>query len=293
MREPILILANRYAGTLARIGRGAALAQYARAAGLEPEIVATVNASHLQQVLRERVVNRTRRVGIAGGDGTLHAAVQVLANSDVTLGILPLGTANNFATALRLPIDLPSAFQVIAQGEERTVSLGVAEDEFFTEAAGVGLFADALALYGGTGRTKSILRTLMTISRIWLGHRPYELELTLDGERRIEEAVMVTVANSFRLGHAIPIAPTARLTDAELDVVILGALTRSELVTYFRAMRAQSHSQLPKVHFLRAREVTIRSRHPLVVHVDDRVRRRTPITCRVAPDALRVFVDRL
>jgi diacylglycerol kinase (ATP) len=203
------------------------------------------------------------------------------------------GALSRFATALRLPMDHPSAFRVIAEGEERDVDLGEAEGEYFTEAAGVGLFADALALSGSGRPTKSLMRTLAAILRLWLTHHPHRLTLVIDGQRHTEEAVMVTVANSFRLGYAIPIAPTARVTDGQLDVVILGPLTRGELMPYFHAIRAQSHTHLPKVLVMKAQEVQISARRPLGVHVDDRVRKRTPVTVRVAPGALRVMVDRL
>jgi diacylglycerol kinase (ATP) len=291
--ERLLIFANRYAGALSRLGSDSPLATYARAVGIEPQIIPTRNASELRRLLQERVVGKERKIAIAGGDGTIHTAVQELACRDVVLGILPQGTANNFATALRLPLDLPSAFRIIAEGEERAVSLGDAEGEYFTEAAGVGLFADALALYGGGRRTKSLLRSLVTTLRLWITNQAHRLALDVDGERYTEEAVMVTVANSFRLGFGLPIAPTARLTDEELDVVVLGALTRREMIPYFRAIRAQSHIEMPKVKLLKAREVCISSRRPLHVHVDDRAHKLTPITIRIAPRALRVMVERL
>jgi diacylglycerol kinase (ATP) len=291
--EKLLVFANRYARALSRSQQDDPLAQYAREAGLEPEIIRTQNAAHLRQLLTERVVGKVGKVALAGGDGTIHTAVQVLARSGVVLGVLPQGTANNFATALRLPMDLPSAFRVLAEGEERDVDLGEAQGEFFTEAAGVGLFAEALTLSGSGGRTKSLLRTVIAVARLWLAPRSYRLSIELDGERRTEEALMVTVANSFRLGYAIPIAPTARVTDGLLDVVILGPLTRAEMISYYKAIRAQSHTHLPKVELYKAREVRISARRALGVHVDDRVRRRTPITLQVAPAALKVMVDRL
>ena len=104
---------------------------------------------------------------------------------------------------------------------------------------------------------------------------------------------MVTVANSFRIGFAMPIAPTARLTDDYLDVVILGPLTRGEMLSYLKAIRAQSHTQLPKVHVLKGKQIRISSHRSLHVHVDDKANRRTPITIGVVPEALRVMVDRL
>ena len=289
----LLLFANRYAGTLSRTGVKGPLEQYAREAGLEVEIIPTRNARQLRQLLKERAVGKVDRVAVAGGDGTIHAAVQVLAGTNVALGILPQGTANNFATALRLPLDMPSAFRVIAAGEQQRVSLGEAAGEYFTEAAGVGLFADALALYGGGRRTKSLLRSLFTAMHLWLTNKPRRLTLEVDGERHIEDVVMVTVANTFRIGFGVPIAPTARATDNHLDIVILGPLTRAELLVYFRAIRAQSHLQLPKVELLTGREIVIRSRHTLHVHVDDHVRHATPVTIRIVPDALKVLVDRL
>jgi diacylglycerol kinase (ATP) len=291
--DRLLLFANRFAGALSRAGTLGPLDQYAREAGLELEIIRTRNAAQLRQLLRERAVGCVDRIAVAGGDGTIHAAVQELAGTEVALGILPQGTANNFATALRLPLDLPSAFRVIAAGEEQRVSLGEAEGEYFTEAAGVGLFADALALYGGGRRTKSLMRSLATLVRLWMTNRPQRLALEVDGQRQEEDAVMVTVANTFRLGLGIPIAPTARLTDQHLDVVILGALTRAELLVYFRAIRAQSHLQMPKVTLLTGREIVIHSRCRLQVHVDDQVRHVTPVTIRLVPDALKVLVDRL
>src|SRR5687768_2414378 len=113
--EKLLIFANRYAGTLSRLRGQTPLEHYARQAGCIPEIVYTRSGPHLRKELRERVIGKVPRVAIAGGDGTIHSAVQVLARSGVALGILPQGTANNFATALRLPRDLPSAFRVLQE----------------------------------------------------------------------------------------------------------------------------------------------------------------------------------
>jgi YegS/Rv2252/BmrU family lipid kinase len=291
--EKLLVFVNQYAGFFSRSVLEMPLVEYAREVGFQAEIVPTRHARHLQQLLRERVIGKVPKVAIAGGDGTIHAAAQELACSDVVLGILPQGTANNFATALRLPIDLPSAFRVIAEGEERAVSLGEAEGEYFTEAAGVGLFADALALYRSGRRTKSLLRSLATALRLWIANRPHRITLTVDGERHVEEAAMVTVANTFRLGPAMPLAPTARLTDEHLDVVVLGPLTRGEMLSYFNAVRAQAHTQLPKVRLLKGRMIRIDSPRRLVVHVDDHASRYTPVTLRTVPGALRVMVDRL
>jgi YegS/Rv2252/BmrU family lipid kinase len=291
--EKLLVFANQYAGTLSRLKGEKSLGQYARDAGLEAEVVFTRSGAHLRHLLRAEVVGKRRKVAVAGGDGTVHSAVQELAGTDVVLGILPQGTANNFATALRLPRDLPSAFRVIADGEERTVDMGVANGEYFTEGAGVGIFAEILALAGGSHNFVGVLRALEVILSTMIANRPYRLTLDIDGERHREDALNVTVANSFCVGYNLPIAPHARVTDGELDVVIVEALTRREMFPYFRAIRAQTHLDLPKVQVVKAREVKISTRRPISVHVDERVHKKTPVEVRIVPGSLKVMVDRL
>ncbi len=291
--ESLVVLANQYAGTLSRLRGQQSLEDFARAAGLDARVVFPRSAGHLRHLLHELVREGVPRVAVAGGDGTIHAAVQELAGTSTALGILPQGTANNFATALRLPRDLPTAFRVLAEGEERSVELGLADGEYFTEGAGVGLFADVLAFTQGGHSARHMLRAMHVVLRSIALSPAQRICLTLDGERREETVMNVTVANSFCVGYNLPIAPQARLTDGILDVVLIGALTRREMLSYFRAIRAQSHAELPKVQVLRAREIRLQGRGPLMLHVDDRIRRREVSEIRVVPEALRVVVDRL
>ena len=288
----LVIFANKHARALARAGNGSPLEQFAREAGFEPEVIYTRSSTQLQRLLREKVAEKVDRVAVAGGDGTLHAAVQVLAKTDTVLGILAQGTANNFANSLRLPRDLPSAFQVLAKGEVAEIDIGEANGEYFTEGAGVGVFADTLAITG-SGKTKSIPRTLKTLLQLLITNRQYRLTLVIDGVPYTDEVLDVEVANTHCVGLNMPIAPTARMTDALLDVVVIKALSRREWVPYYKAIYSQAHLDLPKVAHFRARTVEIRSHRPITAHVDDRAWRRTPLTIRAVPLGLKVYVDRL
>lgn len=290
-RERLVLFANKYAGALSRLKGETSLEDHARRAGFDPEIVYTNSSIHLRRKLRERIAGGLRRVVVAGGDGTIHSAVQVLANSGVELGILPQGTANNFANALRLPLDLPGAFEVLATGNAGPVSLGEADGEFFTEAAGAGFFAEVLALGGAARRTKSTLRVLYAALQLMLERRAHRLTLELDGERLEEEVLNITVANSFFVGLNLPIAPHASLTDEYLDLVLIEPLIRREYYPYYRAIRAQTHMTLPKVRTMRARSIRITARKPVRVHVDDRARKKTPVNIRLVPEGLLVVAN--
>ncbi len=287
----IPFLMNDKAGALRTTASADEMRDLGREQGLDLDIISTTSPEDTQETIARLVKSGATRIAVAGGDGTVACAVQALAGTGVTLGIVAQGTANNFATALRLPQELPAALRVLKDGVAREVDLGRIGDLYFTESAGIGLFADAMVLQDPTD--KSVLRTLWTAFRVLSSARARRVKLYIDGELHTERAVMCEVANSFRMGYAMPMAPDAKLTDGVLDVVIVGDLKLTEIIPYFRAMKAQLHHTLPKVQVLKAKEVRIESRHKMNVHCDDAVIGTTPVTISVAPRALKVLVDRL
>lgn len=270
--------------------RNAALAE-----GFEAQVIATRSKREMLAKLELLVAQGCERVGVAGGDGTVALATQTLARTQTALGIIPQGTFNNFATALRLPMDLPSALRVLHEGEVRDIDLGSVQvhgrsPRLFTEAAGVGVFADALALYG-KGSNKNFLRGLKAFTRVLFSMRARRLNIVLDGVEDTHRAIMCICANTYRMAQGVPVAPGARLTDDVLDVIIVGDLKPGEFVQYYRAFRAQTHTSLPKVTHLRANEIKISARRRINVHCDDAFVGTTPALIKSVPGALKVLID--
>lgn len=292
MNKNCVILLNNRAGALHPTASLDQMRDMVTQVGLDAEVVGTSSAEEMFGTIQKLKDDGVRKIAVAGGDGTVSQAVQILAHSDTILGIIPQGTHNNFATALRLPQDLPSALRVLEEGEITEVDLGKVGDRYFTEAAGVGLFADSLAVYG-IGTNKNFAMGLYSMLRVLTSFHSRRITLKLDGKQHSERAVMCTVANTYRIAQGIAVAPGAKVTDGELDVVIIGDLTRGELLKYYRAFRAQLHMNLPKVTTLRAREIHISSRHRMNLHCDDSVIAMTPATVQVQPAALKVLVDRI
>ncbi|MBI4788472.1 MAG: diacylglycerol kinase family lipid kinase [Chloroflexi bacterium] len=286
------ILLNQKAGALHNTPSSDQIRELAHEIGLDAEVLTTRSAKHMRSILRRLVADGCKKVAVVGGDGTVALAVQDVAHSNTALAIIPQGTFNNFATALHIPMDLPSALRVLKDGVVREIDLGKIRDRYFTEAAGVGLFADALSIYGDNS-VKNLFRVLVSVGRIVSSYRPHGIRLVVDGKPLVERAVLCAVANTYRTGSAVPIAPEAKVTDGQLDVVIVGDLKRSELLPYFRALRNKRHLNLPKVTTLRAREVCIEARHRMLVHADDRIIGKTPVTITAEPKAIKVLVERL
>ncbi len=286
------ILLNERAGAFTASPTPQQIQQLAGEIGLNAEVVLTESPQHMSTVLRRLVAEKVKQVAVVGGDGTVSLAVQELVHSRTALGIIPFGTFNNFAIALRLPMDLLSALRVLRDGDVREVDLGRVRNRHFTEAAGVGLFADALAIQGPNGH-KNLFRLLHTGAHLLRSYRARRIRLIADGKPIVERAVLCTVANTYRTGSGVPIAPEAKVTDGKLDVVIVGDLKRGEIIPYFQAVRSTLHPNLPKVTTLQAKEVRIEAGRPMKVHCDDQIVGTTPVTIVAEPKALRVLVERL
>jgi diacylglycerol kinase (ATP) len=287
-----IILNTRAGATHASLG-AEQLRRMARNVGFKAEIIEARSVDQMRATVRRLVREETPRLGVAGGDGTVRIAVQELAHSQTALGILSQGTFNNFATALRVPHNLPAALKALYQGEAVPVDLGRIGDRYFTESAGVGLFADGLAILGEDNH-KNILRGLYTAFRVALSLRVHPMRITLDGVPYEQRVALCEVANIYRMGMGLPIAPEAELDDGTLDIVLIGDIQRRELLDYLRAVRAQLHVDLPKVTMLKAqREIRIESRRRRLVHCDDEVIGYTPVTITVEPNALHVLIAAL
>lgn len=288
--DPIPILMNTRAGAMHAESGEQQLKNMAAEIDLDLRVIRTQSKEDFQSELRKLVAAKAPKVAIAGGDGTVGLAVQELAHTPTALGILPQGTFNNFASAARLHHNLPAALKTLKNGAPKAVDLGKIGDRYFTESAGIGLFAESLALYG-KGSNKNFLRGLYAVTRLSLAFRAFEVNLILDGKSQTTRATMCEVCNTYRIAQAAPIAPHADIDDGFLDVVIFHDVHRSEVAAYLRAVRAQMHLGLPKVEVIRAKEVRIEARRPLNVHADDQIVGVTPQTITIQPGALQVLVD--
>ena len=321
-----LILANPKAGALSRYERLARLraklsseigflpppkSEWAVPASLEllteaaqrAGVIAAVEVAPPFPELAQRL-HRASREGIdtvvaVGGDGTARAFAQTLLQYELAdrlaLGILPLGTANNVAHSLNIPFDLDGAMRVLAEGSEQSIDVGKVGDDCFLEAAGIGLFADALHGFGDEEpRAWQIRRLLNVLGPLFWNPRARTLQITLDNQLERDEAILVTVANGPYLGEGFALAPNASLTDGLFNVIIVGALSRSELFAFARAVLRGTHLELSHVRRVQAQRVEIRRVHrshrPLPVHADDHIAAYTPATITLVPHALRVLV---
>jgi len=226
----------------------------------------------------------------AGGDGTYGEVVNGLVGTGAKLGILPLGTGNDFSRCLGLGTDLKQAVATLFQGMPRWIDLGRVQDRWFINIAGCGFDAVvAERINRGFRYLHGTAAYVAAVYQCLLSFRPAMMRLTLDGETREVRAMLCAIANASSYGGGIQIAPDARIDDGWFDVCLIGEVGKWEFVRVFPRAFKGAHVGHPKVTMLRARHVVIESNPPLPVLADGDISGTTPVEFTLVPHAIEVM----
>ena len=293
--DPLLLITNAEAGTTDTENVNEAL-EVLRAAA-DVEVCATSNPGELDGVLHRR---GSRRVVIAGGDGSLHAVVAALHRrhelGDVVLGLIPLGTGNDFARGADIPLEPEKAAHLVLEGEVRPVDLIVDEvGNVVVNNVHIGIGAQASRK--AHKWKKRLGRLGYPIGALLAAVNPpfVRLRIEVDGEEAADFAhpiLMVAVGNGPNVGGGAEITPEASPEDGKMDVMISFAIGPIARFGYALGFRKGEHHEREDVKYLRASTVSI-SGQDFYCSADGEVygpeRQRT---WRVEPGALRMVLPR-
>lgn len=228
-----------------------------------------------------------------GGDGTAHEVANGLLRRSQrpVMGVLPVGTGNDFARALGLPRDPAAAARMLLTARPKRIDVGVVNDRYFLTVAGAGFDGEVVEqvnawpkVLGGTAMyVLGILKMLIT-------YRPVEVQIVTDGLRDRERLFLIAVGNTAWSAGGMWSVPPARPDDGILHAVIAGPLSRIEMLAVLPGIYSGRHLLHPKVRQAQGREITVTSSTPLRVQADGEALGTLPATFRVCPDALEVLI---
>jgi YegS/Rv2252/BmrU family lipid kinase len=233
-------------------------------------------------------IARAPMVVVGGGDGTLSSAVDHFIGTGVVFALLPLGTANSFARALGIPIELDEAVAVIAGGVRKRIDLGEIDGDYFANTASIGL--SPMIAESVPHRLKKLLGRfgyLLWAVRCAFEFQPFRLKIEEGDKVHRLWATEVRIANGGHFG-GVELVETAELDSGE---IVIEAVTGRSLLrlgwTWLAAVLRLSRRKTESFE-LRGREFRIRTWPRLWVSVDGEISRRTPVRVRVARGAVEV-----
>jgi len=287
MSHRALLLANRHA----RHGQERLPQAIDRLQKLGFQLIeeSTEDPKHLPEVIR-RYKDQVDLVIIGGGDGTLNAAVDGLVDTQLTLGILPLGTANDLARTLGIPNSLPEACEIIAKGQVQRIDLGWVNGKHFFNVASLGLSVQITQqLTKEAKRRWGVFAYAATALGVIWQARPFRAEIRLKGESISVKTVQIAVGNGRYYGGGMTVTHDATIDDQRLDLYSLEIQHWWQIIALLPAMRGGQHTTLPGVRALHAKEIEVYTTRPLPINTDGEITTYTPAQFRVIPQALAVL----
>jgi len=258
----------------------------------------TREPGHATQLAREAVAVGADLVLAVGGDGTVNEVARGLLGSEAALGVVPVGSGNGLARALRVPLRAHRALAALESAPRRSTDVGFLNGQPFLNVAGVGFDAavgQAFHDHGRAGGRRGFLGYLRLCLRELRRYRPARLSIEVEGgEPVLATPFVLTFANGPQYGAGAVINPGARLDDGCLELVLFE--DRPRLAALADAARLFLGGLERSPHYRRLRlssRATVTADEPVPVHVDGDPgpkARRLELTLR--PRALALLVPR-
>lgn len=254
----------------------------------------TFEAGDALRLARTTAEEGSELVIAAGGDGTVNEVVNGLLAGEWSgrLGIVPLGTANDFAFGTEIPEPIPEAFAVAVDGQRRAVDVARLNDRYFVNVSTGGF--GATATEDAPSETKRLLGPwayVITGVRKFTELRPSHARFaTREGVRYEGEVMLFAVGNAKRTGGVSLLTPRAELGDGLLDVTIVPGMPRMDFVALLPDLRAGTHVDNPDVLYFQTEFLEVTAAETLSVNADGEPVRGERFRYSLEPAALTLMV---
>lgn len=270
----------------------------------EVDIVLTEHGGHAQELADEAIQKGCDLLVAAGGDGTINEIVNSMMNSAVEgikLGIVPIGTGNDFAHSLGIALDVPTAVQNIIEGSTRKVDLALLEDDkgrqrYFENNMGVGFDANVIvrtsAINALRGFPKYLAGVMTAMARDF---KPVHLLARYDEEEVSQKVLFLYLGIGTRGGGGFLLTPDASHDDDLVDSCTVAMLGRLRAMSLIGSAMKGTHVHTPYAAMRQNKQIVIHSHDAMPIQVegeifalpDDDVRH---LTITSLPAALEVIV---
>ena len=275
---------------LARRGKGAKAARLIFRCFEELDVdYALVPGETLPEVkhnLQELVDRGAERIIVAGGDGIIHHAIQSIATTETVLGIIPIGTGNDFCRALAIPAGIENAVAT-SLGEPSPIDLLKVNDRWVASVMTFGFSSDVNVRAEGmrwpTGPSRYTVSTLVSLRSLSSQFVNFSID-DIPFEREIS---LWNVANTSDFGGGMKIAPAANPFDGIANLTLVSKVGRFELLRFFRRVFSGSHMSHPKVEGLDGKRIVVETAG-LGLWADGEFMGESPAVIDLVPDAIRL-----
>ena len=241
--------------------------------GFEYDLLLTQGPGHARTMAQEAAEARCPLVVAAGGDGTVNETINGLMQANVNgngrpaLGVLPIGTGNDFAYGAGIPQEIKAAVESLLQGNLRRIDIGLVSGGDYPQGRyfgnGVGLGFDTVVgfesakikwLHGAASYVAALVRTIFLYSKAPI------YEIVLDGGTPVQRRfLMISIMNGSRMGGTFHMAPESNPGDGTFDLCLAGQVHQLKILPLAAKFISGTQKEHPAIQMVRAKQVTIRA----------------------------------
>ncbi len=248
-------------------------------AGVTFETHLSEDVGDLEQQVRDVVSRGADRIVVAGGDGSVHEAVNGIMAADGTarLGVIPTGTGNDFAKASEIPLDWEHATSLLgdriaANARWRCIDIGRMNERYFANGVGIGFDAKVTKVARSYRWPIGDFVYLIALFRCIVdGVITPDMTITADGMTRSGPTTLVNVSNGAWVGGMFYIAPMADNSDGKLELLVADPVSRLRTLGLLPRILAGTHVGQKEVSHVGVSHVTIEATAPVPSHLDGEV----------------------
>jgi diacylglycerol kinase (ATP) len=263
-------------------GRGAArrvesvVARAFRAQGWAVDVVRTEGPGHAQELASQAAKQGAKHVVAVGGDGTVHEVANGLlrAGSDAVLGVVPVGSGNDFAKLIGVYGHDPArAVARLVTARSRRFDAGRVFDEWFVNSVGFGFGPAVVQTRNAMHNLRGFLSYLVPIVKTFFRFQPPLFDVAAPGFRERGYMMMVEICNGTTAGGSYRFAPDADPADGKMDVCLIRRVSLPRFLLAIPRVMRGTHLRMREVALIKTATLTIRApEEPLILHVDGELR---------------------
>ena len=258
--------------------------------GVEYTVHNTEYAGHATELARELSRKPEAKILVFGGDGSFNEVLNGIENfENVTLGIVPCGTGNDFVRASGHPTKIKEAIDLILKDNVGYIDYIDVGSRRCLNVAGAGMDVDVLLRYAAMKAFRGKLKYYASLIDTLIHVKWHKLRLTIDGKTMDKSVFMIGVGNGTCIGGGMPICPGAKVDDGLLSVVIVNEMKKSRIPVELPGFLSGKHVKKDYTEVYSAKEVTVEVLDDGKIELDGEVIDDKILECKVVHNVLKVY----
>jgi len=255
--------------------------KYLKENGLNFKVCTTSHQGEAVELAQKAADNGAELIVSVGGDGTVNEIVNGIMKSknDPSLGIIPLGWANDFIKSTNIPPDIIEACKILIKGQTKKIDIGVINNQiYFANICGIGFDAEVAQLANQMKNKHPNLRILSAFVYVFAAIKKllspfgyHDVKIKFDGQEIHSKILFIAISNGKFYGGRFKITPEAILDDGLLEICLVEEMGRFKYLSIIPKVFKGTHESIKGVHFYKAKEVVIQSLEPVLAQVSGEV----------------------